>query len=296
MHIAGKGKFRTSLAAKWRVAAGVAAGTAIYAFGLHYFVLPNQFMEGGVTGIGILLNYAFGLKLSLTTLLLNIPIFIAGWRLLGLNQMVMAGFGTISLAFFLWVMERLIGSGHIVPFSTDRDLLLSALYAGVTLGAGLGVVFRFGATTGGVDIIARIVSKGRGWSMGQIILTLDAVVIGLSLLFIPVERVLYTLVVVFIATKLIDFIQEGVYSGKAFSIITTNGQAVADAVMRELERGVTIMPAVGGYSGTDKQVVFCVVGRQEVRLLKQLVLLYDPKAFIVISEAHDVIGEGFRES
>ena len=220
---------------------------------------------------------------------------VIGWRLLGGRSMYMTLYGTLSLTLFLSLMERSIASGYVVPFSSDRDLILAALYAGVTLGCGLGLVFRFGATTGGADIIARIASKKRGWSMGRIILAIDAIVIGLSLLFVPIERVLYTLVVVFIATRLIDFIQEGAYAGKAFSIVTERGRAIADAVIGQLDRGVTMMPAVGGYSGHAKEIVYCVVGRHEVRKLMQLVREIDPKAFVVVSDAHDVVGEGFRE-
>lgn len=279
-----------------RVIVPVTAGTAVYAFGLHFFILPNQLMEGGVTGIGILLNYALGLPLSVSTLILNIPLFLIGWRILGGRPMYMTLYGTLSLTLFLWLMERFIDAGYVVPFSSDRDLILAALYAGVSLGIGLGLVFRFGATTGGADIVARIASKKKGWSMGQIILAIDAIVIGLSLFFVPIERVLYTLVVVFIAAKLIDFIQEGAYSAKSFSIVTDMSQAIAEAVMNQLDRGVTIMPAVGGYSGMQKAIVYCVVGRQEVRRLKQLVHDIDPHAFIVVSDAREVIGEGFREA
>jgi len=282
--------------ASWRTLAPVTLGTAVYAFGLHYFVMPNQLMEGGLTGIGILLNYAFGWPLSASTLALNVPLFLLGWRMLGGRSMFLTIYGTLSLSLFLWLIELAAASGTVRPFVMERDVLLAALYAGVTLGTGLGLVFRFGATTGGADIIARIVQKSRGWSMGQIILAIDALVIGLSLLFIPVERVLYTLVVVFIASKLIDFIQEGAYSGKAFSIITDHGQRIADDVTKQLDRGVTIVPAIGAYSGVGKSMVYCVVGRQEVRRLKLIVHAVDPKAFIVVSDARDVIGEGFRET
>lgn len=282
--------------AQWRVMAPITLGTAVYAFGLHYFVLPNQLMEGGVTGIGILLNYAFGWPLSLSTLALNIPLFFIGWRMLGGRSMFLTIYGTLSLTLFLWLIEQAAVAGLMQPFVMERDVLLAALYAGVTLGGGLGLVFRYGATTGGADIIARILSRNRGWSMGQIILVIDAIVISLSLLFIPVERVLYTLVVVFIATKLIDFIQEGAYSAKAFSIITDHGREIAEAVTKQLDRGVTIVPAVGGYSRGNKEMVYCVVGRQEVRKLKLIVHAVDANAFIVVSDARDVIGEGFRES
>jgi len=278
-----------------RIIVPIFIGTAVYAFGLHYFLLPNQLMEGGVTGIAVLLNYAVNWPLSLSTLLLNIPLFFVGWRMLGIRQMVYTIFGVLSLSSCLAVFEWLIEEGWLVPFQGSHDSMLSALYAGVALGTGLGIVFRFGGTTGGVDIIARIIARSRGISMGQIILSLDAVIIGVSLLYIPIDKVLYTLVTVFIASKLIDFIQDGAYSAKAFSIITERGEQIAEQITKELERGVTLMPAKGAFSGKQKEVVYCVVQRAEIRRMKAVVRKADPRAFIVISEVHDVLGEGFKE-
>ncbi len=278
-----------------RMVVPILIGTAIYAFGLHYFVIPNQLMEGGVTGIAVLLNYAAGWPLSLSTLLLNIPLFLLGVKALGRNQMLYTLLGIVSLSGFLALMEMLIEHRYLIPLESTGDFMLAALYAGVTLGAGLGIVFRFGGTTGGVDIIARIVVRHKGLSMGQIILTMDALIIGLSLLFISVEQVLYTLVTVFVASKLIDFIQDGAYAAKAFSIVSDHSEAIASQITVELERGVTLLQAKGAFSGQHKQVVYCVVQRQEIRRLKSLIRKIDPRAFIVINEVHDVLGEGFRE-
>lgn len=295
-HAKGAGlPLRTTTKQLLRTLPPVMLGTAIYAFGLHYFLLPNKLMEGGVTGIAILLNYALGWPLSITTLVLNIPLFFVGWRILGRAQTAYTIFGAVSLSVFLALMEKLIAHGWIVPFQTSNDYILAVLYAGVTLGTGLGIVFRFGGTTGGVDIIARIASKLRGWSMGQIILTLDIIIIGASLIYIPKEKVLYTLVAVFIASKLIDFIQEGAYAAKAFSIITEAGDEIGLKITKDMERGVTLYPAKGAYSGKPKQVVYCVVSRQEIRQLKTIVRSIDPRAFIVINDVHDVLGEGFKE-
>jgi uncharacterized membrane-anchored protein YitT (DUF2179 family) len=271
------------------------AGTALYAFGLQYFILPNLLMEGGVTGVSVLLQYAAGVPVSISTLVINLPLFVLGWRQLGRGAMLLTIAGTVLLSFFLWVMERIIRQGWLIPFKTEYDFILVVLYAGVTLGAGLGMVFRAGGTTGGVDIIARIVHRLRGWSMGQIILTLDVVILGASLFFIPKEKVLYTLVSVFIASKIIDFIQEGAYAAKAFTIICENPEKLAAGITEELGRGVTLMPAVGAYSKASKTVLYCVVSRFEIRKLKSLVRLHDKRAFIVINDVHDVLGEGFRE-
>lgn len=273
----------------------MALGTIVYAFGIEYFILPNLLMEGGVTGITVLLQYAAGLNPALTTIVINLPLFIIGWRKLGREAMVYTIGGTLMLSLFLWVWEQTIDRGWIAPFKTNQDFILVVLYAGVTLGAGLGLVFRAGGTTGGVDIIARIVHRWRGWSMGQIILAMDIVILGSSLFFIPKEKVLYTLVSVFISSRIIDFIQEGAYAAKAFTILCKEPEALASVITKELDRGVTLLPAVGAYSGANRMMLYCVVSRFEIRKLKSLVRQHDRQAFIVIADVHDVLGEGFRE-
>lgn len=279
----------------WKTAFFILLGSAVYAFGLHYFVISNQLMEGGITGIALLLYYAAELPPSVATLALNVPLFILGWKTLGKQAMRLTILGTVAVSVFLGLMERWIGAGWITPFERPNDLLLVALYAGITLGAGLGLVFRFGGTTGGGDIIARLGHKYRGWSMGQVILVFDAVVIGAALFYLPQERVLYTLVSVFVATRVIDFITEGAYAAKEFTVITEKGDALAAAITKDLERGVTLLPAVGAYSQTRKDMVYCIVGRSEVRRLKTLVRMVDPQAFMVINDVHDVLGEGFKK-
>ncbi len=278
-----------------RVILPIICGAAIYAFGLLYFIIPNKLMEGGVTGITILLNYGFGLAPALSTLLLNIPLFLIGLKMLGWRRMIYTGVGIGSLSFFLWLFEWLIKQGWIAPFQTEHDYILAVLYAGVTLGLGLGIVFRFGGTTGGSDIIATILNRSFGWSIGQVMLGLDIMIIGSSLFFISKELVLYTLVTVFIATKIIDFIQEGAYSGKAFTIISDHADIIAAQIMKEMDRGVTLIPAIGAYSGQAKQMAYCVVSRQEIRRVHMIVKAIDARAFVIINEVNDVHGEGFRE-
>lgn len=272
----------------------ILTGTAIYAFGLHYFVVPNELMEGGITGIALLLNYSLNVPPSLTTLILNIPLFYLGWRIFGRKPMYFTILGTLSLAFFLWVMEFLILRGWISPFHSEEDYMLAALYAGLTLGTGLGIVFRFGGTTGGTDIVARVGNKMKGWSMGQAILIMDTIVIGASLFYISREKVLYTLVLVFIASRIIDIIQKGTYAAKAFTVITDEPETITAMIYKEMDRGVTLFTARGAYSKKQKEVIYCVVYRHETRRLTTLVRQIDPKAFIVIGDVQDVLGEGFK--
>jgi len=273
----------------------ITIGAALYAFGLQCFVIPYQLMEGGVTGIAVLLNYIFSFPMSITTLIINIPLFLLGWKILGRKKMVFTIYGSVALSAFLALFEKNKQLTSIISFENGYDSMLIVLYAGVTLGAGLGIVFRFGGTTGGIDIIARILSRWRGYSMGQIILVADTIIIGVSIFYISLDKILYTLVMVFIASKMIDFMQNGGYSAKAFSIITDQGEHIANKITAEMDRGVTIMPAKGAYSGTTKKVVYCVVQRSETHRLKQLVRSIDPSAFIVIHEVQEVLGEGFKE-
>ncbi|WP_036696348.1 YitT family protein [Paenibacillus taiwanensis] len=279
----------------WHTFLPIMIGTAIYAFGLLYFIIPNQLMEGGVTGITVLLKYAAEINPALSTLVINIPLFLVGWRSLGKVQMIYSIFGVLSLTFFLWLFEIAVTRQWIVPFQTEHDFILATLYAGVTLGTGLGIVFRFGGTTGGVDILARIANRKFHISMGQFILILDVFIIGAALFYIPKEKILYTLVAVFIASKMIDFIQEGAYAAKSFTIITDHPDEIGKLITSELERGVTLIPAIGYYSRQDKQMVYCVVARHEMRRLKSIVKNVDPRAFIVVGDVHDVLGEGFKE-
>ncbi|UJF36165.1 YitT family protein [Paenibacillus hexagrammi] len=269
-------------------------GTAIYAFGLHYFVISNELMEGGVTGISLLLNYVLHIPPSVSTLIINIPLFYLGWKIFGRSSMIYTIFGVISLSVFLWVMESLIRNGWIVPFTTVQDYFLATLYAGLTLGTGLGLVFRYGGTTGGSDIVARIGHKKRGWSVGQVILIIDVIVIGSSLLYLPKEKVLYSLVAVFVTSKMIDYISEGAYAAKAFTIISEHTEFLASTITKELDRGVTLFPARGAYSGKNKEVIYCVVYRHETRKLRDIIKAIDPSAFIIIGDVHDVLGEGFK--
>ena len=272
----------------------VSLGTAIYAFALHYFVISNELMEGGITGIALLINYAVHIPPSITTLVLNVPLFLLGWRALGRQSMLYTLWGTLSLSFFLWVMETLIRLKWIIPFTTNHDYLLAALYAGVTLGTGLGIVFRFGATTGGSDIIAQLVHRSQGWSVGQILLIFDALVILVSLFYLSQEKVLYTLVSIFVSTRMIDYITQGAYAAKAFTIITDSPILITEAITQEMQRGVTLFSARGAFSQETKEVVYCVVSRSEVRRLKLMIQKIDPLAFIIISNVNDVLGEGFR--
>lgn len=265
----------------------IAIGAFIFSFGLNYFIIANQLAEGGFTGIALLLNYIFGWSPSLVILILNIPVFIIGWIKLGRNTMLYTIFGILFVSLFLWLT-----SGFQ---SSLDDLLLVSLYAGVTIGLGLGIIFRFGGTSGGIDIIARLVQKYFGISMGRTMFTFDATVIAISAYFLGLEKAMYTLIVVFLGSRVIDFVQEGAYAAKAATIISDHAPEISAKIMNEMGRGATLLKGRGGYTGSDKEVLYCVISRTELTRLKNLIYSVDHKAFVVVSNVHDVLGEGFEK-
>lgn len=265
-------------------------GSAIFSFGLVHFNMENKLAEGGFTGITLLLYFLFKWDPSYTNLLLNIPIFIIGWRFLGRIAFIYTLIGTVSLSVFLWLYQRF----SFVEIPLKDDLALAALFAGVFIGVGLGIIFRYGGTTGGVDIIARIVQRYIGWSMGKTMFIFDACVITLSIIFyLPYREAMYTLVAVFVGAKVIDFIQEGAYSARGAMIISEQNEKIANKIMEEMERGVTVLKGYGSFTKQDREVLYCVVGRNEIGRLKGVITSIDPHAFVSVSEVHDVLGEGF---
>ncbi|WP_404346608.1 YitT family protein [Sutcliffiella horikoshii] len=265
-------------------------GSAIFAFGLVNFNMQNNLAEGGFTGITLLLYFLFRFDPSYTNLLLNIPIFFIGWKLLGRNTFFYTLIGTFSLSLFLWIFQR-------VPLMfppLEDDLTLAALFAGVFIGIGLGIIFRYGGTTGGVDIIARLAHKYIGWSMGKAMFMFDAMVIVLSLImYLTYQEAMYTLVAVFVAARVIDFMQEGAYAAKGATIISEKNEEIASKVHAEMDRGVTILRGQGSFSKVERNVLYCVVAKNELVKLKNVITSVDPHAFVAVSDVHDVLGEGF---
>jgi uncharacterized membrane-anchored protein YitT (DUF2179 family) len=263
----------------------ILVGSAVMGFGINYFNIANNLADGGVAGIAVLLKLKYDLNPGLMTLLMNIPLLALGWKVLGRVTLIYTIFGTacLSLSLFLFGEFRL-------PLN---DNLLAALYAGVTVGIGLGVVFRFGGTTGGVDIIARIFHKYFEWKMGRTIFVADMLIIAASLYYLNIEQAMYTMVAIFVGTRVVDFAQDAAYSMRAAHIISSKNAEIANKIMEEMDRGATLLKGSGGYTGKEMRVIYVVVSRSEIVKLKNLVLSVDPLAFVAISEAGDVMGKGF---
>ena len=264
-------------------------GAAIYAFGLTYFVVPHHLFEGGATGITLITYYLFNIPISVMNLIINIPLFILAWKIFGAKTLYSSLLGTISLSIWLAIFEKIP-----LSFDLEGDLVIVALVAGVLLGLGLGIIFNAGGTTGGTDIVARILNKYTNISVGKLLFALDFLILMLILIiFQDLRLVTYTLLFDFIVSRVIDLIGEGGYAGKGFMIITQKPMEVADKINEELGRGVTFISGQGYYSQKDLKIIYCIIARNEMIKMKELIHTIDPKAFITITEAHEILGEGF---
>ena len=264
-------------------------GAAIYAFGLTYFVVPHHLFEGGATGITLITFYLFKIPVSLMNLLINIPLFILAWKIFGAKSLYSSLLGTLALSAWLAFFER-------IPLHIDLqgDLLITALIAGILLGIGLGIIFNAGGTTGGTDILARILNKYTHFSMGKLLFILDFCILMLILfIFKDLRLVTYTLLFTFIVSRVIDLIGEGGYAGKGFMIITKRPDQLAKAINDDLGRGVTFISGQGYYSKENLKIIYCIVGRNEIVKMKEMIHQIDAQAFITITEAHEILGEGF---
>ncbi|KPV44862.1 YitT family protein [Alicyclobacillus ferrooxydans] len=263
----------------------IVVGAFIYSIGLNGFLVANHLAEGGFVGISLLLLYKAGWPLGITFLVLNIPVLIPGWLVFGYRFILKTAVGVIAVSVFSSVTSHFRVPTH--------DPLLAALYAGVVTGFGLGIIFRSGATTGGSDIIARLLRHFFKFSMGRTLFAIDLCVITLVAVIVGRETAMYSLVALFVASRVVDFVLEGVQSGRALTIISDEHEKIVAAIHDQLERGTTLLKASGGYTGSEKRVIYCVVPRTEVPRVQSIVARIDPRAFVVVSSVHEVLGEGF---
>lgn len=269
---------------------GILLGAAIFSFGFLHFNIQNELGEGGFSGITLILFFTLNWDPAIMNLILNIPMFIIGWKQFGRKEFIYTIIGTVSVSVFLRIFQS-----HQLTLDLHDDLLLAALFAGVFVGIGLGIIFRCGGTTGGVDIIARVAHKYLGWSMGRTMFMFDAFVIFASwLTFLDARSMMYTLVAVFVGARVIDMVQDGAYSAKAALIISNNPDEIADLISEKMERGITVFHGYGHYTKQSKDVLYCIVARNELVRLKTIIRSIDPNAFVSIIDVKDVHGEGFR--
>lgn len=268
---------------------GIMLGAVVTAVSLNVFLIPNKVAAGGVSGLATVLHYLLGLPVGMTMLALNVPLFLVSVKLLG------ARFGWNTLLGAVFLSAAIDISAPLIPVLT-QDLLLNSLYGGVLVGIGMGIVFRFNGTTAGTDLAAAILHKLFKISVGQALLAVDFFVIASAgIVFQNAELSLYALISLFVTTQIIDLIQEGPSTGKAFFIMTVNPAVLADSILREMSRGVTFFQGRGGYTKECREILLCVVSTREVTRLKELVYHFDRKAFVIVADVHEVLGEGFTE-
>ncbi|MBD2868424.1 YitT family protein [Paenibacillus arenilitoris] len=261
-------------------------GSVIVAISFNMFMVPNGIASGGVSGVSILVQRMFGVTPAITQWAINIPLFLAGLWLLGKRFALKTALGSIVLPLFV-----LLTDGW--PSPTENPLL-AAIYGGIGIGLGLGLVFRGGASTGGLDLAAQILHRYTGLPLSLAIVCFDGCVIAAAGIVISPEIALYALIGLFVTSKTIDFVQTGLQLSKVAFIISDQADAVAGAILNDLDRGLTKLDGHGGYTGAGRTVLMVVVGQNEVPKLKQLVRAIDPGAFVIISNTAEVLGQGFK--
>lgn len=263
----------------------LAAGATLFSLGINGFLVPARLGEGGLSGVSLLLHYATGLPVSLLYLLLNVPLFVFGWWAIGRGFILRTGLATLLVTLALRLTEG-------VAFPVDEPLLAS-LYGGAFIGAGIGLLFRAGASSGGVDIVARFLKERYGIGIAETFLVFDSLVLAAFALTLGADTALYSILVTFLGGRVADVVQEGPLRAKSAWIVTTRPQEVAQAVTTQLGRGATLLRATGAWTGEERAVVLVVLNRRELARLKQLIRDIDPYAFVAVTDAAEVLGEGF---
>jgi uncharacterized membrane-anchored protein YitT (DUF2179 family) len=269
----------------------VGLGSLIQAIGLMIFFVPANLASGGVSGIAQLINFNTDWPIGLMVFIGNIPLFALGWRFLGGRSfMLRTAFSIVVFSFFA---DALLWLPFFPTGGLTDDLVLNSLYGAVVSGVGYALVYRGRGTSGGTDILARILNHYRSIPMTQSYLLTDAVVIlGAGLVF-GWKEALYALIALYVSGLVVDTVMEGGSTVRTAMIVTAEPQAVTDQIMTDLGRGVTVLPGTGAYTGVSRPILYCVVTRSEVQMLKDIVQERDPQAFMVVGAAHEALGEGF---
>ena len=265
----------------------IIVGCFLGAMAYPLFLTPNHIAPGGLTGIAMVFNYLFKAPVGTTSLLMNVPLFLIGFHAMGKVFV----FRSLIAAVLFSVLIDLIP----LPVAT-MEPLLGAVFGGVILGVGLGLILRGGATTGGTDMAARMLHKKfQHISVGTILFSIDCISVLMAGISIEVEYALYALICIYISDKVVDMVMTGVTHEKACYIISSQYESIKREIMVKMERGVTVLHAEGGWSGQSRPVLLCVLSAQEVGRVKAIVRTVDESAFVFISDAHEVLGEGFRK-
>jgi uncharacterized membrane-anchored protein YitT (DUF2179 family) len=266
----------------------IVLGSVLYGIGFQYFLYPNAIIVGGVSGLAMIINYLTRLPVGVMSIVLNIPLFLLAWKKLGFRFIWYSLLGTV-------LSSAAIDLLSLLPVSVTSEPMLAAVYGGVIKGFGLGLVYSAGATTGGVDICAKLVRQRRpDLRFGTLLLGFDVIVIvAFALIFRKFDSAMYAIITMFILSKVVDLVLYGLTTSKVCYIISDESDKVKNAIVEKLHRGVTMLKGVGAWSGKDKQVILCVIKQQQIVEIRQIVRGIDEAAFMIISDARDVFGNGF---
>jgi len=264
----------------------VLIGAGIVGITFNVFLLPNKIASGGVSGISTILYAIIGWEPAYVQWAFNIPLFIAGVIFLGKQFGAKTLVGTIFLPFVVFLTKG---------FSAwTNEPLLAALFGGIGVGLGIGIVFRGKASTGGTDLAAQIINKYTGLTLGTCLAIIDGLVVLTATIVFDIERGLYALISLFVISKTIDLVQVGFGRSKLTFIITEKQNEIRDGILHKIDRGVTKLTAYGGYTDSERPILMCVVEQTEFTKLTQLVKSIDPTAFVIVTDASEVLGEGFK--
>ncbi|MFJ8415560.1 YitT family protein [Bacillus paramycoides] len=260
-------------------------GAFLFALGVNLFVIPNEFGEGGVTGITIITYYLFEWSPGLVNLILNAILLIVGYKFLNKVTTIYTIIAVVTNSLFLHLTE-----GWNIA---SNEMLVNAIFGGVFIGCGIGLIIRVGGTTAGTTILARMTHKYLGWSISYGLLFFDLIVAFSSYFIIGAEKLMLTIIMLYVGTKVMEFVIEGLNPKKAITIISDKPNEIAEQVTTLMDRGVTVYSGHGYYTKTPKDILYIVINKQEVMKLKRIVQSTDPSAFIAIHDVRDVFGEGF---
>lgn len=265
----------------------ITLGAALMAVGLEIFLVPNNVIDGGITGISIMLSYITGWKLGMFLFILNIPFFFIGYKQIGKTFALSTLYGIIILSIGTTLL-------HPVPAFT-QDILLATVFGGLVLGIGVGLVIRYGGSLDGTEILAILFNNKLPFSVGEIIMFFNLFILGCAGFVFSWDRAMYSLIAYFVAYKTIDITITGLDESKSVWIISDNAKQIGDAIMNRLGRGVTYINGEGAYSGDDKKVIFCVINRLEEAKLKEIVTESDDSAFLAVADIAEVRGGRFKK-
>ena len=257
-------------------------GSVIAAAGLEFFLVPNQLIDGGIIGLSIIASHLSGWSLSVFVVLLNLPFLYLGYKQIGKSFALSTLFAVSMLSYWLSVF-------HPIPEWT-HDMFLVAVFGGIAVGVGVGLIIRYGGSLDGTEIVAIIIDRASGFSVGEIVMFFNLFILSSAGLVFGWDKAMYSLVAYFIAFKVIDITIRGLDESKGIMIVSDYPEEIAEVLLARLGRGVTILHGEGGYTAEDKKVLYSVITRLEISKLKSIINSIDPKAFVTIHDVHEVMG------